>query len=429
MSFLLDNKKIELDYMTDKNNIVCNIYNEVKEMDLSKLSKTELLEKCEELGIKKCKSKNKSELIDLINQKQKTSQTNSSKKIEFIIEDDNSIDNNLSTPLNICKWKFIDLFCGIGGFHRGFIDFECVFACDINEQCRKTYYDNYGVKPGGDIFSVKTLDIPQHNILCAGFPCQPFSSAGKQQGLEDERSKVYDKLIEIINVKQPNIIILENVKNLTIIDGGSVFKKIQEDLTNLNYNVTYSILNVSDFGLPQNRERIFIIGINKFYQNRQFNFEYLKSVKINKSLKDVIDLSNDNYIDKNKYIILEDKHIVKQKSGLIFCGYIKGNIRTNGALPNTEHLSRVHKQPNRIYHIDGVNPTLSSSESSGRYYIYDNKGVRTLTLNECYSIMGFNDFNMNIKKNVCYNQIGNSVCPVIIKYIKDELINQQFILI
>ena len=119
---------------------------------------------------------------------------------------------------------------------------------------------------------------------------------------------------------------------------------------------------------------------------------------------------------------------MKQKSGLIFCGYIKGNIRTNGALPNTEHLSRVHKQPNRIYHIDGVNPTLSSSESSGRYYIYDNNCVRTLTLNECYSIMGFDNFKMNSKKNICYNQIGNSVCPVIIKYIKDELIRQQFIL-
>jgi len=416
----LYNKKIELNNMTDiSRNITCII----EEMDLTKLTKHELLTKCEEVGIKKCKSKNKGELIELINSKNETKINKP--QIEFIIEENETIDNAVSTPLNINKSKFIDLFCGIGGFHKGFIDFECVFACDINEQCRKTYYDNYGIKPSGDIFSV--IDIPQHNILCAGFPCQPFSSAGKQQGLEDERSKVYDKLIEIIKIKQPNIIILENVKNLTIINDGSVFKKIQEDLTNLNYNITYSILNVSDFGLPQNRERIFIIGINKFYKNRQFNFEYLKSVKINKSLKDVIDLSNNNYIDKNKYIILEDKHIVKQKSGLIFCGYIKGNVRTNGALPNTEHLSRVHKQPNRIYNIDGVNPTLSSSESSGRYYIYDNKGVRTLTLNECYLIMGFDNFNMNVKKNVCYNQIGNSVCPVIIKYIKDELIQQELI--
>lgn len=379
-------------------------------MDLTKLTKNELLIKCEELGIIKCKSKNKNELIDLIHSKTPVN--------------DPLIHNE---PIN-SNFKFIDLFCGIGGFHRGFKEFDCVFACDINEQCRKTYYDNYGVKPHGDIFSVNTSDIPDHNILCAGFPCQPFSSAGKQKGLDDDRSKVYDKLIEIIRIKQPNIIILENVKNLTVIDGGVVFKKIQENLNNIHYNISFSILNVADFGLPQNRERIFIIGINKLYQNRHFHFDYLNSIRINKTLRDFIDLSNNHSIDKDKYVIIDDKHIVKQKSGLIFCGYIKGNIRTNGALPNTEHLSRVHKQPNRIYHIDGVNPTLSSSESSGRYYIYDNIGVRTLTLNECYSIMGFDHFKMNSKKNICYNQIGNSVCPVIIKYIKDELIRQQFIL-
>lgn len=319
---------------------------------------------------------------------------------------------------------FIDLFCGIGGFHKGFNDFECVLACDINKDCRETYYNNYGIIPKSDIFDINNEDIPDHNILCAGFPCQPFSNAGKKKGLNDERSKVYDKLIEIINIKQPNIIILENVKNLTIIDNGKIFIKIKEDLNRLNYNISYSILNVSNFGLPQNRERIFIIGINRLYKNIYFNFDYLNSIKINKSLKEFIDLSNNNYIDKDKYIILEDKYINKQKSGLIFCGYIKGNIRTTGVLPNTEHLSRVHKQPNRIYHIDGINPTLSSSESSGRYYIYDNIGVRTLTLNECYSIMGFNEFIMNKKKNKCYNQIGNSVCPIIINYIKNELIKQ-----
>ena len=381
-------------------------------MDLTKVPKTYLLTKCEELGIKKYKSKNKNELIELINKKQPT------QNINIIVEKDYS-----SNP----KCKFIDLFCGIGGFHKGFNDLDCVFACDINEQCRKTYYDNYNITPNGDIFDIHTTDIPEHNILCAGFPCQPFSSAGKKHGLDDERSKVYDKLIDIISIKQPNIIILENVKNLTIIDEGNIFKKIQEDLHNINYNISYSILNVSDFGLPQNRERIFIIGINKLYKDIYFSFEHLKSVKINKTLKNVIDLSNKNYIDKNKYIIIEDKHIIKQKSGLVFCGYIKGNIRTNGALPNTEHLSRVHKQPNRIYHIDGVISTLSSSESSGRYYIYDNIGVRTLTLDECYIIMGFDNFKKNIKKNICYNQIGNSVCPVIIKYIKDELQKQQFI--
>lgn len=82
-------------------------------------------------------------------------------------------------------YTFIDLFCGIGGFHKGFNDFQCVFSCDINKDCRETYYNNYGIIPKGDIFDINNKDIPDHNILCAGFPCQPFSSAGKKKGLND----------------------------------------------------------------------------------------------------------------------------------------------------------------------------------------------------------------------------------------------------
>jgi DNA (cytosine-5)-methyltransferase 1 len=372
----------------------------MSDINLKKMSKNELLIKCEELGIVKYKSKNKNELINLILNKSEI-------KSEI---------------------KFIDLFCGIGGFHNGLKEFKCELACDIDKECQKTYYDNYGIKPKGDIFDINPDDISDHQILTAGFNCQPYSQAGDKKGFDDERSKSYNKLIEIINKKQPNIIILENVKNLININDGIIFKTILDDLNEINYNVSYSILNVSNFGLPQNRERVFIIGINRNFQNKYFNFENLNLIKINTSLKDFIDLSNTDYIDEDKYIILDEKYITKQKSGLIFCGYIKGNIRINGALPNTEHLSRVHKQPNRIYHIDGVNPTLSSSEASGRYYIYDNKGVRKLTLNECYKIMGFDDnFIMNSKKSSCYNQIGNSVSPIIIKIIKDELIKQQFI--
>lgn len=324
--------------------------------------------------------------------------------------------------------KFIDLFCGIGGFHKGLCDFHCNFACDINDECRKIYKENYNMYPYDDIFKINSIDIPNHDILCAGFPCQPFSSAGKIKGLNDERSKVYQKLLEIIKYKQPNIIILENVKNLLFIDNGNIFKKIMIDLSLLNYNTSYSILNVANFGLPQNRERIFIIGININFQNRYFKFDKLNSIKIFKPLKEFLNNSINNYIDKDKYILLEKNQIInKQKSGLIFCGYLKAKIRNKGVLPDTEHLSRVHKQPNRIYHIDGVNPTLSAGETSGRYFIYDNIGVRKLTLQECYEIMGFENFKMSNKKNVCYHQIGNSVCPIIIKNIKDELINQNFI--
>lgn len=326
------------------------------------------------------------------------------------------------------KIKFIDLFCGIGGFHKGLHDYSCVFACDINKDCRDTYNKNYGIKPEGDIYDINIDLIPDHNILTAGFPCQPFSSAGKQKGLNDERSKVYNKLLEIITKKTPQIIILENVKNLLLIEKGEIFTKIKEDLSNLNYNISFSILNVSNFGLPQNRERLFIIGINRTYQDKYFSFNYLNEIKNKKTLREIIDLSNNNYLQNDKYMLIDKTQIIKQKSGLMFCGYIIGNIRKKGALPNTEHLSRVHKQPNRIYHINGVNPTLSSSETSGRYYIYDNKGVRSLSLDECYKIMGFDNFKMNNSKTNCYNQIGNSVCPVIIKEIKNELEKQGFIL-
>lgn len=307
------------------------------------------------------------------------------------------------------------------------MDFQCVFACDIDESCRCTYFHNYQYKPFGDIFKLNTLDIPPHDILCAGFPCQPFSTAGKKRGLLDERSKVYGKLLEIIQIQQPPILLLENVKHLMTMDRGNVFQKILDDLNQIHYNISYSILNVSNFGLPQNRERIFIIGIHKSYQDRYFDFETLQSIQIHQTLKNHLDLSNQHYIDPQKYILLDPTLRVKQKSGLIFCGYLKGNIRKKGALPNTEHLSRVHKQPNRIYHIDGVHPTLSSSESSGRYYIYDNIGVRTLTVEECYSISGFHEFKMDSKKNHSYHQIGNTVCPIIIQYIKDELLKQKFI--
>ena len=324
-------------------------------------------------------------------------------------------------------FTFIDLCCGIGGFHKGLRKGKCVLACDINKECREIYAKNYKISPLSNIFDIKNKNIPDHNILCAGFPCQPFSSAGKQNGMDDIRFNVYYKILSIIKKKKPNIIMLENVKNIITINEGKVIRKIIKDLNDLHYNISYSTLNTSSFGLAQNRERVFIIGIYKKYKNKTFNFQQLKSINNKKILKDICDLSNKNYIERNKYVLLQDEKIKIQPSGLIFCGYIKGNIRIAGVKPNTEHLSRVHKQPNRIYHINGVHPTLSSSESSGRYYIYDGIGVRKLSVQECYKIMGFKKFICHEKSTICYKQAGNAVSPKIIKYIRKELIKQDII--
>ena len=326
------------------------------------------------------------------------------------------------------KLKFIDLCSGIGGFHFGFKKHKCVLACDINKWCRESYETNFNIKCKEDIFELNVDELCDFDILCAGFPCQPFSSAGLKKGMKDDRSKVYDKIINIVLEKQPRIVLLENVKNLLVMNKGEVIKKIVSDLEKLNYNVSYFLLNTANFGLAQNRERVYIVCTNKNKYDISFNFNNLESMNIRKNLKDSIDFNNKEYIEEDKYVLLENDKIKTQKSGLIFCGYLKGNLRKNGALPNTEHLSRVHKQPNRIYHINGVNSTLSSSEGSGRYYIYDGIGVRRLSVKECFKIMGFpDDYIFHNKTNVNYCQIGNAVSPVIINNIYNELCSQNFI--
>ena len=327
------------------------------------------------------------------------------------------------------KLNFIDLCSGIGGFHFGLKKHNCVLACDIDKFCRESYKTNFNIDCKEDIFDLDTKNLCNFDILCAGFPCQPFSSAGLKKGMEDERSKVYDKILEIVSEKQPGIILLENVKNLLVMNHGDVIKKIVSDLETLHYTVSYSLLNTSNFGLAQNRERVYIVCIHKTKcNNASFDFTRLQNTHIRQNLKDVIDLDSTDYIDQDKYVLLESNKCKTQKSGLIFCGYLKGNLRKNGALPNTEHLSRVHKQPNRIYHVNGVNPTLSSSESSGRYYIYDGTGVRRLTVSECFKIMGFpEEYILHNKPHINYCQIGNAVSPVIIKNIHDELCSQGII--
>ena len=137
------------------------------------------------------------------------------------------------------KLKFIDLCSGIGGFHFGLKKHECILACDINKFCRESYETNFNIKCKEDIFDLNVNELCNFDILCAGFPCQPFSSAGLKKAMKDDRSKVYDKILNIILEKQPKIVLLENVKNLLIINKGEVIKEIISDLEKLNYNVSY----------------------------------------------------------------------------------------------------------------------------------------------------------------------------------------------
>lgn len=159
--------------------------------------------------------------------------------------------------------KFIDLCCGIGGFHQALknMGFECVMASDIDKECRSNYTLNYNIEPRGNLTNIDIQSIPKFNILCAGFPCQPFSKAGDQKGFEDNRGNIFFDICKIIQYHKPEYIILENVRNLASHDKGNTWKVIKSTLQELNYN-TYDnpvILNTLYFGVPQSRERVVIL--------------------------------------------------------------------------------------------------------------------------------------------------------------------------
>ena len=321
--------------------------------------------------------------------------------------------------------KFIDLFCGIGGIRLGMDSqgFKCVFSSDINAECQRTYNENFGENPFGDITQIDEKSIPDHDILCAGFPCQPFSISGKQKGFDDTRGTLFFDICRILNKKKPSVVFLENVKHLVHHNGGKTLQTILDKLEDLGYSVSWRVLNGADYGVPQNRERIIIIGS----LNGKFDFDKLQTVPRGRLLEYLDTEGEFEYLDPADYTLIDNP---KQQpgSGLIFAGYRNKSIRKVGVRPGTEHLSRVHKQPNRIYSVLGIHPTLPSQESSGRYFVLttDNR-VRKLNINECWRIMGFPETYIKVSSiGEQYKQLGNSVCVPMIKAVATEINNQFF---
>ncbi len=333
--------------------------------------------------------------------------------------------------------KFIDLFAGIGGFHIALhnLGAKCVFVSEFNQPARETYEANFAkIEPdiftkenrdklfAGDITKVEAKAIPDFDILCAGFPCQPFSISGHQKGFNDTRGTLFFDVMRIIKEKKPNIVLLENVKHLKYHDNGKTLKVILENLKKIGYKVDWQVFNAKDFGLAQNRERIIIVASKE----KQINLNTVIKLQ-SKNIKSILEKNNNDfeYLKKSEYTILPESLWKRQVSGLIFCGYRNKSIRTKGVRPNTEHLSRVHKQPNRIYSIDGTHPTIPSQESSGRFWIYDGNKVRKLTIRECYRLQGFPDnFVLNKKLSSSYNQIGNSVAIPMIEAVFTQIKEQ-----
>lgn len=158
---------------------------------------------------------------------------------------------------------YIDLFCGIGSFHYSFskLGWECVMACDTDKAVKETYLANYEMEPMGDITGIEPNTIPAYDILCAGFPCQPFSQCGQHKGFDDDRGTLFFHIMKFVSFHKPKVIILENVAGLLSHDSGKTFDRIQSDIRQANYSITYKIIKCSDYGIPQMRKRLIIMCV------------------------------------------------------------------------------------------------------------------------------------------------------------------------
>lgn len=330
-------------------------------------------------------------------------------------------------PLGRERFTFIDLFAGIGGFRLGLqrAGGRCVFSSEWDEYAQQTYLANFGEMPHGDITreEIKGKVPAGYDVLAAGFPCQPFSISGNMRGFEDTRGTLVYEVFDIAQRTQPRVVLLENVKHLKYHDKGHTLHAITESLRGLGYGVSWGVLNASDFGVPQNRERIIIVGIRG---GGSFDFSGLLGDGRKPTLRDFLESDGPfEYLDEPYTLLTE---IRRQPSGLIFAGFRNKKLRKRGVLPGTEYLSRVHKQPNRIYDAEGVHPALPSQETSGRFWILVDGCVRKLTVAECYRIMGFPDgFRRVVPLAEQYREVGNSICVPMVAAIGQELLRQGWI--
>lgn len=319
--------------------------------------------------------------------------------------------------------KYIDLFAGIGGFHQALNAFKakCVFASEWDKEASLTYFENYDLMPHGDITKIDESLIPEHDLLCAGFPCQAFSISGKQKGFRDTRGTLFFEIARIIKFHTPKVILLENVRNFEKHDNGNTLKIVLDTLKALKYNIFYKVLNASHFGLAQNRERIFIIGFREELNIDRFDFP--QPLPIKTSLYDFLENNPKNIRIINRPDMVFTKRYKPQM-----------NIFGEKALPNRPiQIGYVNKggQGERIYSPYGHAITLSAygggvGAKTGLYLI-DNK-VRKLTPRECARLQGFPDtFILNSSNSQSYKQLGNSVAiNVLVEIIKNIYKTQCF---
>lgn len=309
------------------------------------------------------------------------------------------------------KRRFIDLFAGTGAFTRALENtgkYECVFANDFDKSSKDIYTLNHGSTfKLGDLNDIPVNEIPEHDLLCGGFPCQPFSIAGDQKGFEDSRSNVFWKIIEILKYHKPQNIILENVKNLTSHDSGNTFKIIQDALQDCGYFIKYTILDTSKVSrVPQHRERIYIVGFRDKESYERFNFDLPTIEKGN-----ISDFMESNIPDKYYY---SDKYKVYDM--------IQSNVYKNISDNVIYQYRRYYVRENK----SNCCPTLTANMGGGGHnvpIIKDNIGIRKLTPRECFNLQGFpKDYKLpKLSDSALYKLAGNAVSVPVITFVSEKL--------
>ena len=312
---------------------------------------------------------------------------------------------------SLTGYEFIDLFAGIGGFHLALssLGAECAYANEWDPFARKTYKENFGIEPEGDITQVDEKTIPDHDILCAGFPCQAFSISGKQRGFEDSRGTLFFDVARIVKEKRPKVVFMENVKNFAAHDNGNTLEVVKSTMEQLGYVFHGKVLNAIDYGVPQKRERIYMVCFRNDLAIKDFS--YPKKFPLTRHVEDF--LLEDESAVKDLYVEREDTFYNGRKDDKHSNALIRLGIVNKGG------------QGERIYSAKGIAITLSAYgggvfSKTGGYLI--NGRPRKLHPRECARIMGYPDtFKISENANQAYKQFGNSVVVDVLQYIAIEI--------
>lgn len=299
------------------------------------------------------------------------------------------------------SFKFIDLFAGIGGLRIPFDELQgkCVFSSEIDKFAKQTYYANFNELPVGDITKIQPNSIPTFELLLAGFPCQPFSQAGLQLGFEDSRGSLFFYIAKIIKHHKPKAVLLENVKRLQSHDNGTTFRIIKQTLESMDYLVFSKVLAAKDFGVPQNRERIYIVALRDTNTSFEWPNPIHKKVKVGDILESEVD---------TKYTIsdrLWAGHQRRKKAHQL-AGNGFGYSLFNENSPYTNTISA-------RYYKDGSEALICQG---------NNKNPRKLTPRETARLQGFPEsFQIVVSDTQSYKQFGNSVCVPVVRAIAQSL--------